>query len=316
MIAVDDVDVTVGDGEFFTLLGPSGSGKTTTLRMIAGFEQPDRGRVLLGGQDITRRPPYARDVNTVFQDYALFPHMTVGENVGYGLKVKGVGRRERAAQVTEVLKMVRLDGLRGPQAGAALGRPAAARRARALDRQPAEGAAPRRAARRARPEAAPGDAGLPESAPAGPRHDLPLRHARPGGGADDERPRRRLQRGQDRAGRLSARDLRAPGDRVRRRLRRHVEHPRARRPPLQRAAGADRARRQRRARDGRRRRVRRRVHPRDRRHGRRRAAHGRAPERRLEHRARRTRPPLVARRGRVRDRRTTPRTTPLEQEVR
>jgi len=109
VIAVDDVDVTVGDGEFFTLLGPSGSGKTTTLRIIAGFEQPDRGRVLLGGQDITRQPPYARDVNTVFQDYALFPHMTVGENVGYGLKVKGISRRERTAQVAEVLKMVRLD---------------------------------------------------------------------------------------------------------------------------------------------------------------------------------------------------------------
>jgi putative spermidine/putrescine transport system ATP-binding protein len=78
--------------------------------MIAGFEQPDTGRVLLGGQDITTRPPYARDVNTVFQDYALFPHMTVAENVGYGLKVKGVPRRQRAAQVEEVMRMVRLEG--------------------------------------------------------------------------------------------------------------------------------------------------------------------------------------------------------------
>jgi putative spermidine/putrescine transport system ATP-binding protein len=102
------VDLAVGDGEFFTLLGPSGSGKTTTLRVIAGFEQPDEGRVTLGGVDITRQPPYARDVNTVFQDYALFPHMTVAENVGYGLKVKGMARRERAAQVEEVLRMVRL----------------------------------------------------------------------------------------------------------------------------------------------------------------------------------------------------------------
>ena len=110
VIAVDEVDLQVADGEFFTLLGPSGSGKTTTLRIIAGFEQPDTGRVTLDGEDITRRPPYARDVNTVFQDYALFPHMTVAENVGYGLKVKGVARRERAAQVDEVLKMVRLDG--------------------------------------------------------------------------------------------------------------------------------------------------------------------------------------------------------------
>jgi putative spermidine/putrescine transport system ATP-binding protein len=110
VVAVQDVDLKVGDGEFFTLLGPSGSGKTTTLRIIAGFERPDAGRVTLGGVDITDEPPYARDVNTVFQDYALFPHMTVAENVGYGLKVKGVGRRDRAAQVAQVLRMVRLEG--------------------------------------------------------------------------------------------------------------------------------------------------------------------------------------------------------------
>jgi putative spermidine/putrescine transport system ATP-binding protein len=110
VVAVDNVDVRVPDGEFFTLLGPSGSGKTTTLRLIAGFEQPDAGSIRLGGVDITRRPPYQRDVNTVFQDYALFPHMTVAENVSYGLKVKGVARRERAKQVDEVLRMVRLEG--------------------------------------------------------------------------------------------------------------------------------------------------------------------------------------------------------------
>ncbi len=110
VVAVDHVDLRVGDGEFFTLLGPSGSGKTTTLRIIAGFERPDEGRVTLGGVDITNEPPYARPVNTVFQDYALFPHMTVAENVGYGLKVKGVRGHERTRQVDEVLKMVRLDG--------------------------------------------------------------------------------------------------------------------------------------------------------------------------------------------------------------
>jgi putative spermidine/putrescine transport system ATP-binding protein len=109
VVAVDGIDLKVGAGEFFTLLGPSGSGKTTTLRMIAGFEQPDAGTISLGGEDITREPPYSRDVNTVFQDYALFPHMTVAENVGYGLKVKGVPRRERATQVDEVLRMVRLE---------------------------------------------------------------------------------------------------------------------------------------------------------------------------------------------------------------
>jgi putative spermidine/putrescine transport system ATP-binding protein len=110
VVAVDDVDLDVADGEFFTLLGPSGSGKTTTLRIIAGFEQPDAGRVILGGEDITRSPPYARDVNTVFQDYALFPHMTVADNIGYGLKVKGVSRGGRTAQVADVLRMVRLEG--------------------------------------------------------------------------------------------------------------------------------------------------------------------------------------------------------------
>jgi putative spermidine/putrescine transport system ATP-binding protein len=110
VVAVDDVDLRVGAGEFFTLLGPSGSGKTTTLRLIAGFEHPDAGQVRLGGADITNRPPYARDVNTVFQDYALFPHMTVAENVGYGLRVKGTGRAERARAVEEVLATVRLEG--------------------------------------------------------------------------------------------------------------------------------------------------------------------------------------------------------------
>ncbi|HEX7083046.1 MAG TPA: ABC transporter ATP-binding protein [Gaiellaceae bacterium] len=108
--AVDGVDLHVAGGEFFTLLGPSGSGKTTTLRIVAGFEQPDAGLVRLGGVDITRRPPYARDVNTVFQDYALFPHMTVAENVGYGLRVRRVPRRERARRVDEVLERVRLAG--------------------------------------------------------------------------------------------------------------------------------------------------------------------------------------------------------------
>ncbi len=108
VLAVDGVDLTVPDGSFFTLLGPSGSGKTTTLRVIAGFERPDSGTVTLGGTDITFAPPYARDVNTVFQDYALFPHMTVAENVGYGLRVKGVARGEREAAVKDVLATVGL----------------------------------------------------------------------------------------------------------------------------------------------------------------------------------------------------------------
>jgi len=108
VVAVEDLDLDIGAGEFFTLLGPSGSGKTTTLRLIAGFERPDRGRIELGGVDVTNRAPYERDVNTVFQDYALFPHMTVAENVAYGLRVKGVPKAERRRRVEEILKVVRL----------------------------------------------------------------------------------------------------------------------------------------------------------------------------------------------------------------
>jgi putative spermidine/putrescine transport system ATP-binding protein len=110
VVAVDDVDLEIGEGEFFSLLGPSGSGKTTVLRMIAGFEPPTAGAVLLQGQDVTRRPPYDRDVNTVFQDYALFPHMSVQKNVEYGLKVKGVGKEERRRRAAQTLESVRLGG--------------------------------------------------------------------------------------------------------------------------------------------------------------------------------------------------------------
>ena len=93
--AVDDVNLDVADGEFFAMLGPSGSGKTTCLRLIAGFEQPTSGTIELFGQDVTQVPPFSRDVNTVFQDYALFPHMTVGDNIAYGLMVKGMARAVR-----------------------------------------------------------------------------------------------------------------------------------------------------------------------------------------------------------------------------
>jgi putative spermidine/putrescine transport system ATP-binding protein len=114
--AVRDVSLDIGRGEFFTMLGPSGSGKTTTLRIVAGFEQPDAGHVELAGEDVTRRPPYARDVNTVFQDYALFPHMTVAENVAYGLRIRRVAKGERRERVADALRMVRLEdyGARKP----------------------------------------------------------------------------------------------------------------------------------------------------------------------------------------------------------
>jgi putative spermidine/putrescine transport system ATP-binding protein len=110
VVAVAGIDLEISQGEFFTMLGPSGSGKTTTLRMIAGFEDPSSGTIELAGEDVSGVPPYDRVVNTVFQDYALFPHMTVGENVSYGLKVARVGKAERAQRRDEALEMVRLPG--------------------------------------------------------------------------------------------------------------------------------------------------------------------------------------------------------------
>ena len=111
VLAVAGVDLVVEEGEFFTLLGPSGSGKTTLLRLIAGFERPDAGRIELGGRDVTSVPPYLRETNTVFQDYALFPHMSVADNIGYGLRVKGVAKAARDKRVERALDMVRLTGL-------------------------------------------------------------------------------------------------------------------------------------------------------------------------------------------------------------
>jgi len=110
VVAVDGIDLDVYDGEFITLLGPSGSGKTTVLRMIAGFEPPTSGTVELGGVDVTAKAPFERDVNTVFQDYALFPHLSVLDNVAYGLKVKRVAKRERLVRAREALDSVQLAG--------------------------------------------------------------------------------------------------------------------------------------------------------------------------------------------------------------
>jgi putative spermidine/putrescine transport system ATP-binding protein len=110
VIALDRVSLTIAPGEFFALLGPSGSGKTTSLRLIAGFDQPDAGQVLLDGADVTHVPPFDRNVNTVFQDYALFPHMSVAENVAYGLRVRGVAAAGRQSRAQQMLDLVQLGG--------------------------------------------------------------------------------------------------------------------------------------------------------------------------------------------------------------
>ena len=224
--AVDDVSLAIAEGEFFAMLGPSGSGKTTCLRLIAGFDQPTSGHIEIFGETAEGVPPYRRNVNTVFQDYALFPHMRVLDNVAYGLMVKGVGKaeRQRAGARGARPREARRHG--GAAAGGALRRPAPARGACPRAGQPAEGAASRRAARRARPEAPRADAGRAEGAAAAARHHLRLRHARPGRGAVDGRPRGDLQRRQARAGRHAARCLRAAGDALRRRFRRLVERAR------------------------------------------------------------------------------------------
>ena len=176
------------------MLGPSGCGKTTTLKMIAGFEQPTSGRVLLEGVDVSRVPPYKRNVNTVFQQYALFPHMTVIDNVAFGPRSKRVGRSESDRRVSEMLEVVRLTEFAnrkpsqlsgGQQQRVAL--------ARALVNLP-ERAAPRRATRRPRPQAPRGDAVRAQADPARGRDHVRVRHPRPGRGADDERPHRRDER--------------------------------------------------------------------------------------------------------------------------
>ena len=152
--AVASLDLDIAKGSFFSILGPSGCGKTTTLRMIAGFEQPDEGHILLEGQPVEDVPPYRRNVNTVFQSYALFEHLSLFENIAFGLRRKKVAEaRDHAPRGGDARARAPLRPRQG-QAAAALGRPAPARRAGARARQPPRGAAARRAAGRARPAAA------------------------------------------------------------------------------------------------------------------------------------------------------------------
>ena len=198
--AVDHINLEVQDGEFFSLLGPSGCGKTTTLRMIGGFEQPTSGLIELQGQDVTWLPPYKRNVNTVFQNYALFPHLTIYENVAFGLQRKGgLKDGEIKSRVTEMLKLVELPGfekrkptqISGGQAQrVALARALINRPAVLLLDEPLG---------RARPQAAQADAGRAQADPAGGRDHVHLRDPRPGRGDDDVRSHRRHEQGPLRA---------------------------------------------------------------------------------------------------------------------
>ena len=189
--AVDGIDLHMPGGEFFSLLGPSGCGKTTTLRMIAGFEQPTEGEILLDGDDMAYTPPHQRNVNTVFQNYALFPHLNVYDNVAFGLQPPKTAESTRSRRASARRSSWSSCRLREAQAGPALGRPAAARCAGPRARAEPGRAPAGRAAGRARREAPQAAADRAEVAPAAGRHHVPLRDARPGGGADDERPDRR-----------------------------------------------------------------------------------------------------------------------------
>ncbi len=137
-VAVNNCTLDIYEREFFALLGPSGCGKSTLLRMLAGFEKPTEGRILVGGNDITDLAPYDRtDVNMMFQSYALFPHMTVERNIGFGLRQEGMAKGDIAARVEEAMALLELQKVRQSQAAPAFRRPAAARRARACDCQEA-----------------------------------------------------------------------------------------------------------------------------------------------------------------------------------
>src|SRR5829696_2179794 len=187
-VAVDDLSLDIYEGEFFSLLGPSGCGKTTTLRMIAGFEEPTEGGISVGGDPMRGVPPYRRPVNTVFQSYAIFPHLNVFDNVAFGLRRSGVKGEDLHKRVTEACEMVQLSGFE-----------------------------------MRKPKAQEGDAALPQGSTARGRDHLHLRHPRPGRGAHHERQDRRDERGQGPAGSRPPDPLRAPKEPLRLRLHRPDE---------------------------------------------------------------------------------------------
>ena len=221
-IAVDTIDLEIASGEFFSLLGPSGCGKTTTLRLIAGFEQPTSGRILLDGADVSGVPPHKRNVNTVFQSYALFPFLTVFDNVAFGLRNQRLAKAELTSACPRRSSWSSCG--RSPSAAPA-SCPAASSSGWRWPGPgpPAVGAAAGRAARRAGRQAPPLAQGRAEGAAGAGRHHLPVRHARPGGSADHVRPARGHAGRQDRPDRPPARGVRGACRHLRGRLPRCLE---------------------------------------------------------------------------------------------
>ena len=218
--AVDGIDLDIGSGEFFSVLGPSGCGKTTTLRLIAGFEAATSGQILVDGEDLATTPPHRRPVNTVFQSYALFPHLTVARNVAYGLRWRKNGDSKSAMEqrVTDALRLVQLQDFAERQADPALRRPAAAGGPRPGPDPATQGAPARRAPRRPRRQAAQGPADGADRPPARGRDHLRVRHPRPGGGPDHVRPPGGDGQRPGRAGGHPRRGLRGAPHGLRRRL--------------------------------------------------------------------------------------------------
>ena len=217
-VTADELSLTVDRREFFTFLGPSGSGKSTILRMVAGLVAPDAGRIVIDGQDVAKVPPWRRNLGMMFQQYAVFPHMNVAENIGYGLKVRGERRGDIARRVGEMIELVGLAGLAeksvthlsgGEQQRVALARALAPSPRMLLLDEPLS-ALDERIRRTMQAE-------LSRRAQEGWNH-LPLRHARPGGSADDEQPDRRGERRPGRAMRRAGAPLQATAHAVRRRL--------------------------------------------------------------------------------------------------